>query len=75
LNLKAKFEAVHHIIVSSTCFYALSTWVSSVQAAPPYRVGAQHRLLLPELFQLRVALLAHGVYLVVAAQVEFESKP
>ena len=52
---------VHHIVVSSDQFQALSTYVSSVQLAPPYRV---------------LAVLLHVRHRVhdVAAQVEIESK-
>jgi hypothetical protein len=35
-KIQAELKAVHHISVSSTCFQALSTWVSSGQPAPPY---------------------------------------
>jgi len=37
LKLEAKVEALHHILVVSAWFQAISTRASSVQPEPPYR--------------------------------------
>jgi hypothetical protein len=59
-------KAVHHTSVSNVQFQAVSTWVSSVQPAPP-NLGRREKVL-----QNRLGALTQrrGV----AAQVEFESK-